>query len=703
MQLHSKVSTTSFSNNTKHRHTNSSNYMTTSSKNILVTSALPYANGPIHLGHMLEVIQTDTWVRFQKLIGHDARYVCADDAHGTPIMLKARSDGIEPVQLIEEILSHHQRDFEGFDIQFDFYHTTHSEENRYYSETIYNRLNEAGYITKRVIKQAYDPDANMFLPDRFIRGECPRCGSPDQYGDNCESCGATYSPGDLKNPISAISGATPVERESEHHFFRLPEFEPMLTEWIGSGRLQPGVVNKLAEWFESGLRDWDISRDEPYFGFEIPGHPGKYFYVWLDAPIGYLASFKALCNIENLDFDAYWKPESTTELYHFVGKDILYFHALFWPAVLHGANFRTPTSVFVHGFLTVNGEKMSKSRGTFIKADTYLRHLDPDYLRYYFAAKLNNRVEDLDLSTEDFIQRVNSDLVGKVVNIAARCAGFINKQFGNEIGDQLDNPDLFKKAVDAGSSIAKAYENREFSRAIREIMAVADEANQYVNNRQPWIIAKQSDSNPELQAICCQGLNHFRLLITWLSPVTPSLAQRSSSFLRCNISEPGQWSKLSQPLLNHRISEYQHLLARINPKDVEQMIADSIEPDPAITPSHLSDDPIRPQITIDDFSKIDLRIAKVVDAQSVEGADKLIKLQLDLDGESRTVFAGIKTAYKPETLIGRHVVFVANLAPRKMRFGTSEGMILAASGIDDSSGVFVIQPDSGAEPGMGVR
>ena len=677
--------------------------MTTSSKKILVTSALPYANGPIHLGHMLEVIQTDTWVRFQKLVGHDARYVCADDAHGTPIMLKARSDGIEPVQLIGEILSAHQRDFAGFDIQFDFYHTTHSEENRYFSETIYNRLNEAGYITRRVIRQAYDPDAKMFLPDRFIRGECPRCGSPDQYGDSCESCGATYSPGDLKNPISAISGATPIERESEHHFFRLPDFESMLKAWIGSGHLQPEVVNKLAEWFDSGLRDWDISRDEPYFGFEIPGYPNKYFYVWLDAPIGYLASFKALCNSENLDFDAYWKPDSKAELYHFVGKDILYFHALFWPAVLQGANFRTPTSVFVHGFLTVNGEKMSKSRGTFIKADTYLRHLDPDYLRYYFAAKLNNRVEDLDLSSEDFIQRVNSDLVGKVVNIASRCAGFINKRFNNEIGDQLDDPALFKKAVDAGPSIAQAYDNREFSRAIREIMGVADEANQYVNNRQPWIVAKQAGSDAELQAICCQGLNLFRLLITWLSPVTPSLAQRSSSFLCCDISEPGQWSNLSQPLLNHRISEYQHLLTRINPKDVEQMIADSIEPESPVTKSHLSDEPIRPEITIDDFSKIDLRIAKVVDAQTVEGADKLIELQLDLDGQSRTVFAGIKNAYNPETLIGRHVVLVANLAPRKMRFGTSEGMILAASGIDDASGIFVIEPDSGAEPGMGVR
>ncbi len=677
--------------------------MTTSSKKILVTSALPYANGPIHLGHMLEVIQTDTWVRFQKLVGHDARYVCADDAHGTPIMLKARSDGIEPVQLIEEILSAHQRDFAGFDIQFDFYHTTHSEENRYFSETIYNRLNEAGYITRRVIRQAYDPDAKMFLPDRFIRGECPRCGSPDQYGDSCESCGATYSPGDLKNPISAISGATPIERESEHHFFRLPDFETMLKAWIGSGHLQPEVVNKLAEWFDSGLRDWDISRDEPYFGFEIPGYPNKYFYVWLDAPIGYLASFKALCNSENLDFDAYWKPDSKAELYHFVGKDILYFHALFWPAVLQGADFRTPTSVFVHGFLTVNGEKMSKSRGTYIKADTYLRHLDPDYLRYYFAAKLNNRVEDLDLSSEDFIQRVNSDLVGKVVNIASRCAGFINKRFSDEIGDQLDDPALFKKAVDAGPSIAQAYDNREFSRAIREIMGVADEANQYVNNRQPWIVAKQAGSDAELQAICCQGLNLFRLLITWLSPVTPSLAQRSSSFLCCDISEPGQWSNLSQPLLNHRISEYQHLLTRINPKDVEQMIADSIEPESPVTKSHLSDEPIRPEITIDDFSKIDLRIAKVVDAQTVEGADKLIELQLDLDGQSRTVFAGIKNAYNPETLIGRHVVLVANLAPRKMRFGTSEGMILAASGIDDASGIFVIEPDSGAEPGMGVR
>ena len=672
-------------------------------RKILVTSALPYANGGIHLGHLMEAIQTDIWVRFQRLRGHDCIYVCADDAHGTAIMLSAENQGISPEQLIDNVNAEHQRDFKDFLIQFDNFYSTHSSENKQLSESIYAALKANGHINRRSIKQLFDPEKGLFLADRYITGSCPKCKTTDQYGDNCEACGSTYSPAELIDPKSSISGATPIEKDSEHFFFDLPAFTDMLKAWTRSGTLQDSVANKLSEWLDDELQQWDISRDAPYFGFEIPDAPGKYFYVWLDAPIGYLASFKALCNRDNLDFDAYWKPDSKTELYHFVGKDILYFHALFWPAVLQGANFRTPTSVFVHGFLTVNGKKMSKSRGTFIKADTYLRHLDPDYLRYYFAAKLNNRVEDLDLSSEDFIQRVNSDLVGKVVNIAARCAGFINKRFSNEIGDQLDDPDMFKKAVAAGSSIAQAYDNREFSRAIREIMAVADEANQYVNNRQPWIVAKQSGSDSELQAICCQGLNLFRLLITWLSPATPSLAQRSSSFLCCDVSGPGQWSNLSQPLLNHRISEYQHLLTRINPKDVEQMIADSIELESPVTKSHLSEDPIRPEITIDDFSKIDLRVAKVVDAQSVEGADKLIELQLDLDGESRTVFAGIKKAYNPQTLIGCHVVVVANLASRKMRFGTSEGMILAASGIDDASGIFVIQPDSGAEPGMGVR
>ncbi len=680
--------------------------MNRSSRNILATSALPYANGPIHLGHLVEYIQTDIWIRFQRLNGHKAYFVCAEDTHGTPIMLKARSEGISPEALISRIALEHKADFDDFHINFDNYYSTHSDENRYFSEFIYSELLRKGHIEKRTITQAYDPIENMFLPDRFIRGQCPRCAAPEQNGDNCEVCGATYSPTDLTNPISVISGASPVEKESDHYFVRLSDFEHMLRDWTGSGRLQSEVRNKLNEWFDAGLQDWDISRDAPYFGFEIPDAPGKYFYVWLDAPIGYMASFKNFCTRESIDFDSYWAPDSEAELYHFVGKDILYFHTLFWPALLHGAGFRTPTAVFTHGFLTINGQKMSKSRGTFITARDYLTHLDPDYLRYYFAAKLNNKVEDLDFNIEDFVSRVNADLVGKVVNIASRCAGFIEKRFGGRLSSSLPDADLFEQFFSQNQVVCAAFESREFSRAIREIMALADVANQYVNREQPWVVARDENRSEELQDICTQALNLFRILMIWLAPVVPGLAQRSAKFLRCTIENGATLRELSQPLLDHQIGSFTRLLDRVDPQEANAMLetAKHMQNEPDTTTSgHLTDEPIDEQISIEDFSKIDLRIARVSNAEHVDGADKLIKLTLDLGEEKREVFAGIKKAYDPTQLIGRHVVMVANLAPRKMRFGVSNGMVLAASGKDDKGGVFVLSPDDGAQPGMRVR
>ena len=673
-------------------------------RNILVTSALPYANGPIHLGHLVEYIQTDIWTRYLRSRGHNVYYVCADDAHGTPIMLQARKEGISPEVLIEEIGARHREDFEDFQIQFSHYHTTHSPENRHYSEYIYRALKDRGHIAKRTIRQAYDPDEEIFLPDRFIRGTCPRCGAQDQYGDNCESCSATYAPTDLKDPVSAISGATPIERESDHFFVKLADFEPMLKDWTESaGILQPEVKNKLAEWFTVGLRDWDISRDAPYFGFEIPDQPGKYFYVWLDAPIGYMASFRSLCDREGIDFDSYWGAESTAELYHFIGKDILYFHTLFWPAMLHGAGFRKPTSVFAHGFLTVNGQKMSKSRGTYITARTYLNQLDSEYLRYYFATKLNSRVEDIDLNLDDFAQRVNSDLVGKVVNIASRCAGFISRRFDGRLGPRLPDSNLFHDFAKGNKTIVAAYEAREFSRAMREIMIFADRANQYLNAEEPWTVAREKGKDEQLQAICTLGLNLFRLLMILLSPVVPSLAARTEHFLNSPIGSPESWKNFDRPLLDHQIETFTRLLDRIEPTDIDAMIKDSNEPDNASTERHLSTDPINPEISIDDFAKIDLRVALVTAATHVEGADKLLQLTLDIGGGTRNVFAGIKSAYDPEKLIGRKVVLVANLAARKMRFGVSEGMVLAASGTDDDNGIFLIGPDVNAEPGMRVR
>ncbi|WP_435101613.1 methionine--tRNA ligase [Arhodomonas sp. AD133] len=673
-------------------------------RKILVTSALPYANGPIHLGHLVEYIQTDIWARFQKLQGNECYYVCADDAHGTPIMLKAREQGITPEALIERMGHEHQRDFAGFHVAFDNYYSTHSEENRTFSSLIYERLRDAGYIERQTITQAFDPKMEMFLPDRYIKGTCPRCGAEDQYGDNCEVCGASYSPDELKDPVSVISGERPVERESEHFFFRLQDFEGMLRDWAGSGRLQEEMANKLQEWFEEGLRAWDISRDEPYFGFEIPDAPGKYFYVWLDAPIGYMASFKNLCDREGVDFDSFWREDSDAEVYHFIGKDIVYFHALFWPAMLHGAGFRTPTRVNAHGFLTVDGQKMSKSRGTFIMAETYLRHLNPEYLRYYFAAKLSAGVHDLDLNLEDFTQRVNSDLVGKLVNIASRCAGFITKRFDGQLADRLDTPELFRQFTQAGEQIAELYERREFSRAVREIMALADEANQYIDEQKPWVIAKEEGQEQRLQAICTQGLNLFRVLMIYLKPVLPAMGKQAEAFLGLT---PQQWGDARKPLLGHTINKFKPLMTRVEPDRIEAMIEESKH---TLAPRNgqasapggpLADDPIAEEIEFADFARVDLRIAEIVAAEHVEGADKLLQLTLDLGGEQRNVFAGIKSAYAPEDLRGKLTVMVANLKPRKMRFGTSEGMVLAAGpGGED---LWILEPDSGAKPGMRVK
>ncbi len=677
--------------------------MTDSPRQLLVTSALPYANGPIHIGHLVEYIQTDIWVRFQKMQGHTCFYVCADDAHGTPIMLRAEQEGISPEQLIARVSEEHQADFSEFAVNFDHYHSTHSTENQQLATSIYETLEQQGHINKRVIKQAYDPEKNMFLPDRFIRGECPKCGAVDQYGDSCEVCGATYSPTDLKNPVSAVSGATPIEKESEHYFFKLDDFNQLLHDWTRAGHLQPEVTNKLDEWFEAGLQEWDISRDAPYFGFQIPGASDKYFYVWLDAPMGYLASFKHYCDQNDIDFDAWTKAGSDTEMYHFIGKDIIYFHALFWPAILHGSGYRTPSAIYAHGFLTVDGQKMSKSRGTFITARTYLKHLNPEYLRYYFAAKLGGGVDDIDLNLDDFVARVNADLVGKVVNIASRCAGFIKKRFEGQLSASLHDEQLFKAMVDAGEDIADAYEQREYGRAMRDIMALADKANQYIDEHKPWVIAKQENSDEELQAICTMGINCFRLLILYLKPVVPIMAEQSEAFL--NI-EPLQWQHRQTPLTEHTINKFKPLMTRVEKEQVEAMIEDSKEDltaaqeAPAVT-GPLADDPIGEQINFDDFMKVDLRVAKIVKAAHVDGADKLLQLTLDIGGETRNVFAGIKSAYQPEDLEGKLTVMVANLAPRKMRFGLSEGMVLAAG--PGGKDLFILNPDDGAQPGMKVK
>ncbi len=676
-------------------------------RRILITSALPYANGSIHLGHLVEYIQTDIWSRFQKMRGNECYYVCADDAHGTPIMLRARAERIEPEELIARVWTEHTEDFAGFGIGFDNYHSTHSEENRVCATTIYERNRDAGHIVRRTISQAYDPEAGMFLPDRFIKGTCPKCGAQDQYGDSCEVCGSTYSPTELKDAVSAVSGATPVEKDSEHLFFKLGNFEQILRDWHKAGHVQTEVANKLNEWFEAGLNDWDISRDAPYFGFEIPDAEGKFFYVWLDAPIGYMASFRNFCDRTGIDFDAFWNADSDAELYHFIGKDIIYFHALFWPAMLHGAGFRKPSGVYAHGFLTVDGAKMSKSRGTFIKARTYLRHLDPEYLRYYFAAKLSSRVDDLDLNLEDFAARVNSDVVGKVVNIASRCAGFISKRFNGRLSDALDRQELFDTFVKAGDEIADLYERREYGRAVREIMALADLANQYIDDKAPWVVAKQEGRDAELHAICSDGINLFRVLVGYLKPILPLMAAKAEAFL--NI-DPMSWNSQREPLLNHAIEKFKPLMTRVDRDRIAAMIEDSKEDltaeasasAPKAAPgSPLGREPIAETIEFTDFAKVDLRVVRIARAEQVEGADKLLRLTLDLGGETRNVFAGIKSAYAPEDLEGKLTVMVANLAPRKMKFGLSEGMVLAAG--PGGKDLFVLRPDEGARPGMKVK
>lgn len=692
-------------------------------RRILVTNALPYANGPIHLGHLLGYIQADIWVRAMRSMGHQVTYVCADDAHGTAIMLKAEANGVTPEQQIAQVQHEHERDFAGFGISFDHYHSTHSEENRLRAQEIYIKNRDAGHITTRPVKQLFDPEKGLFLADRFIKGECPKCSAPDQYGDSCEVCGATYNATELKNPHSTLSGATPIEKESIHYFFKLPDFEQYLQDWTRTpNRLPVSIANKLNEWFEAGLNDWDISRDAPYFGFEIPDAPGKYFYVWVDAPIGYMSSFENYVSTHagkqaGLTFMDYWGKDSNAELYHFIGKDIVYFHALFWPAMLDGAGYRTPTGVFVNGFLTVNGQKMSKSRGTFIKAETYLEHLNPEYLRYYFASKLSDKVEDSDLNLDDFILKVNSDLVGKVVNIASRCAKFINTKFDNKMSALCSEPELVQSFIDVGDDIGKAYEAREFSTAIRDIMSLADKANQYIDEKKPWALAKIDGMDNEVQDVCSVGLNLFRQLVVYLAPVLPSLAKQVQLFFKLDSMD---FASRQQVLLDHEVYTFQPLMQRVDKAKVELMVEASKESltttatpaTPPKTAKNAAQAAAKPDskstvakpdtsasetIKIDDFLKVDLRVAKIINAQTVEGSDKLLQLTLDVgEAEPRNVFSGIRGAYEADSLVGRLTVLVANLAPRKMRFGVSNGMVLAAG---NGEGIFLLSPDTGAKPG----
>ena len=653
-------------------------------RRILITSALPYANGPTHLGHMTEAVQTDIWVRYMKLAGHDCTYVCADDTHGTPIMLKAESEGITPEQLIESVGLERRRDFADFGIAFDNYYTTHSEENRRLTVRMYRALAAAGHVTRRIVRQAYDEKAGMFLPDRYVKGTCPRCATTDQYGDSCENCGATYTPSDLIDPVSAVSGTKPVLRESEHIFFKLGDFQAMLRKWTRSGSLQPAVANKLDEWFDAGLRDWDVSRDAPYFGIEIPDAPGKYFYVWLDAPVGYMASFENLCARTGLVFDDFWGAASKAELWHFIGKDILYFHSLFWPATLEGAGFRKPTIVHAHGFLTINGEKMSKSRGTFVTVRTYLDLLPPEYFRYFLAAKLGPGLEDIDMNLDEFATRINAELVGKLVNIASRCAGFIHRGHDGRLAAALPDPGLYREFVDASDWIGASYEAREYSAAVREIMALTDRANLYIDQHKPWLAAKDPARANEVQAICTQGLNLFRVLMTCLKPVMPVMAERAERFLGSPVRH---WGDIAEPLLDTTIQQYEPLATRVDPALVRRLVE---------TPMTTTE-----EISAEDFARIDLRVARIEAASLVEGADRLLQLTVDLGGEKRTVFSGIRSSYAPEQLVGRQVVVVANLKPRKLRFGVSQAMILVASA-EGSDSVFLLGPDAGAAAGMKV-
>ena len=681
-------------------HMSESHYQT-DSRRILVTSALPNANGSIHLGHLLEHIQTDIWVRFQRMCGHECIYVCADDTHGAATMLRAEELGTTPEALIDDVRLEHEQDFKDFLISHDNYYSTHSEENREYSSLIYERLKSAGKILTREVEQLYDPEREIFLADRFIVGGCPRCKSEGQYGDNCEVCGATYDATDLINPVSKLSGAVPVLRSSAHFFFALSEFKDFLKSWTRSGTLHDQVANKLAEWLDEGLQDWDISRDAPYFGFEIPGETAKFFYVWLDAPIGYMASFKRYCETTGINFDEWWQPDSSCEIHHFIGKDIINFHALFWPAMLEAAGFRTPTRIHAHGFITVDGQKMSKSRGTFINARTYLDHLGPEYLRYYFATKLSDSIDDLDINLEDFVQRVNSDLVGKVVNIASRCAGFVKKQ-GGHLAASCDNPMIAGFRAQA-AEIAKAYEEGNVGKAIRQIMAMADQANQFIADKAPWQMAKEEGKDAEVLSVCTDGINAFRMLVTYLKPILPTLAEESEAFL--NVS-PLMWSDLDELLVDHDINKFKPLMSRIEQKDVDAMVKagkSGIDDETSTEAADQAMDKTAENNTIefDDFAKLELRIAKIEKAEHVEGADKLIKLTLDIGTEQRQVFAGIKAAYQPDDIVGRLTVMVTNLAPRKMRFGVSEGMVLAAG--PGGQDLFLLSPDSGAEPGMEVK
>jgi methionyl-tRNA synthetase len=664
-------------------------------RKIVVTSALPYANGPIHIGHLVEYLQTDIWVRFQKMCGSECFYFCADDTHGTPVMISARAAGITAEQLIERVHAEHSADFAGFLVQFDNYYTTHSPENKTFSEQVFNSLNKAGSIIKRNVEQSYCESCKMFLPDRFIRGTCPRCKAEDQYGDSCEVCSGTYQSTELLNPRCATCSTKPVRKKSEHYFFKLSDYEQKLKDLIAKGYTQQSVANKLDEWFKTGLKDWDISRDGPYFGFKIPGEENKFFYVWLDAPIGYMASAKNYCDRKGLDFDKLWNsPEY--ELYHFIGKDIMYFHALFWPAMLMGAGFKTPNKLFIHGFLTVNGEKMSKSRGTFIKASTYLKYLNPEYLRYYYASKLTGGIEDIDLSTEDFINKINSDLVGKLANLASRSVPMLTKKFAGQLG-QLDSQgkELIKKLSDARSKIIENYENLDYAAAVRTITSLADEANRYVEQNQPWATIKTDleKTQTTLTAI----VNAVKTLTIYLKPILPEYAKKVEGFL--NIGEQ-KFTDVETVLENHKINEYPRLVERVDEEKVKAMLEESKETK-AAQPVVTLTEPIKPECTIDDFAKIDLRIARVAKAEKVAGADKLLHLELDVGGVTKNVFAGIAQAYQPEQLVGKLVVCVANLQPRKMKFGVSEGMILASgSGGKD---IFMLTVDPGAKPGQAVH
>ena len=678
----------------------------TAKRRLLVTAALPYANGSIHLGHMLEYIQTDIWTRFQRARGHEVWFAWADDAHGTPIMLHAEKRGLTPEALIEQMSEEHQRDFADFGISHDNFSSTHAESNRHMVERIWAGLKDSGAVVTRQIEQFYDPERNMFLPDRFIRGQCPKCGAADQYGDSCEVCGATYDPTELVDPRSMVSGATPVMKQTEHFFVTLEQFRDSLKAWVRSGTLQDEVANKLEEWFGERLRDWDVTRDAPYFGFPIPGETDKYFYVWLDAPVGYLGSFSEICAREGLDLEEWLKPGTDTEMHHFIGKDIIYFHCLFWPAMLEGAGIRRPTGVYAHGFLTVNGAKMSKSRGTFIKARTWLDELHPDYPRYYFAAKLGAGLADIDLSLDDFRARVNADLVGKLVNIASRSAGFIHRLGQGRLAAELPDPALYQRFVDAHEAIAADFEQRNFQMAIRRIMALADEANRYIDEHKPWLMAKEAGREAEVIAVCTQGINLFRVMMTWLQPVIPHTAQAAAEFLASPLD---RFDAISEPLLDHLIQPFRPLLRRVEPEQIERIIQASREnleaepapagaSAPAMPATPIAD--IAPTVDFPTFAQVDLRVARIVTAELVEGADKLLRLELDLGGPRRQVFAGIRGHYDPAELVGRLTVMVANLAERKMRFGVSEGMVLAASHGDGKP--FLLSPDSGAEPGMRV-